>query len=52
MELDVVLWGLGIVIAILLAFLGIKKVVRQRTQTAKATKNSTVIQSGRDTSLK
>ena len=47
-----VLWGLGILISILLAFLAVKKINKSRKQIAKADSGSTVIQSGRDTRIK
>lgn len=50
--INVVLWAVGILIAVLLAFLGVKRVTRKKSQTANAKANSTIIQSGRDTRLK
>lgn len=49
--LELVLWGIGIVVAIVLAFYGVKK-VRSSTQVQKTGSGSTSIQSGRDTKIK
>lgn len=49
--LELVLWAIGIIIAIVLAFYGVKK-VRTSTQIQKTGSNSTSIQSGRDTKIK
>lgn len=52
MDSEIILWGLGIVVSVLLAFVGGKWVTNHRSQNAKANGTSTVIQSGRDTHLK
>ncbi|MEJ1118867.1 hypothetical protein V9K92_10365 [Phyllobacterium sp. CCNWLW109] len=49
---EVILWGLGIIVSVLLAFLAVKKIRKSRDQKATARDKSTVIQSGRDTHIK
>jgi hypothetical protein len=49
---NLVLWGIGIVISILLAFFGVTKIYNRKSQNAKADNGSNIIQSGRDTNLK
>ncbi len=51
-NMDVFLWVAGVVISILLAFVAGKWVINRRSQSANASKGSTIIQSGRDTKLK
>ena len=48
---ELVLWSIGVVIAIVLAFYGVKK-VRTSRQVQKTGSGSTSIQSGRDTTIK
>jgi hypothetical protein len=52
MELgSLVLWGIGIVIAVVLAFIGAKKISNRQSQRAKAGSNSQIVQSGRNTTI-
>lgn len=48
---DLALWAIGILISVLLAFVGGRWVIKRRSQNAKASGSSTIIQSGRDTRL-
>ncbi|MDR6904267.1 beta-lactamase regulating signal transducer with metallopeptidase domain [Rhizobium miluonense] len=50
--LDVVLWAVGILISVLLAFLAVKRIRKSQKQSVRAGKGSTVIQSGRDTNIR
>lgn len=50
MDTATVLWAIGIVVSVLLVFLG-TKVVRKRSQSARAGDNSNVVQSGRDSTI-
>lgn len=49
---DLILWGLGVAISVMLAFLAVKRIRKSRNQSVKADRGATVIQSGRDTSIK
>ncbi|WCL54290.1 hypothetical protein [Gimibacter soli] len=49
---EIVLWAIGILITILLAFIGVKKVNQKTRQRARTGDASVVIQSGRDTKIK
>lgn len=49
---ELLLWVGGVIISVLLAFLAGKWVINRRSQSAKASAGSTIIQSGRDSNLK
>lgn len=51
-NVDMLLWAVGVLISIALAFVAGKWVINRSSQNAKASKGSTIIQSGRDTKLK
>lgn len=49
---DLILWGIGTAITVILGIFGAKKIIKGTHQTQKTTDGSTSIQSGRDTKIK
>lgn len=50
MEIDLILWGIAIIIGLVATFMAAKS-IRTHRQVQKTGRNSTSIQSGRDTNL-
>lgn len=51
MDADTLKWAIGVLVTLIVGFFAVKKVIKSRTQTARADRGSTVIQSGRDTKI-